>query len=387
MMKQVRIGVIGLGGMGSSHASRILAGEIPGLELTAVCDRAPERLEKFPEVARFSGSAEMVASGGVEAVLIATPHYSHTTLGIEALEAGLHVLVEKPISVHKADCERLIAAHRGEGQVFAAMFNQRTDPLYRKVKQLLDSGELGAVQRYQWTVTDWFRSQAYFDSGQWRATWSGEGGGVLLNQSPHNLDLMQWLLGMPESVHAHCAIARYHDIEVEDEVTALLRHADGRCGVFTTSTGEMPGVNRLEIAADRGLLTVEGGRIHFRRNEQPTSEYSRTTPERFAKLPCWEIEVPVSGKAPQHVGIMKNFARAILEGEPLIAPAAEGMHSVELANAMLLSTFENRTVELPIDGAHYQQLLEQKSRESQFVKRGVTSAAADEDFSKSFASA
>jgi len=260
-MNSVRIGIVGLGNMGAAHAASILAGNIRRLELAAVCDLEPARLARLPQVAAFASADAMIGSGRIDAVLIATPHYGHTTLGIKALEAGLHVLVEKPISVHKADCERLIAAHRNPQQVFAAMFNQRTDPYFLKLHQLIASGELGAIRRVNWIVTNWFRSAAYYSSSAWRATWAGEGGGVLLNQCPHNLDLFQWFFGLPVRVRAFCRFGQYHQIEVEDEVTAYMELAGGATAVFVTTTGEAPGTNRLEIAAENGRIVYEDDRI------------------------------------------------------------------------------------------------------------------------------
>ncbi len=347
--------------MGKSHAEAILQGHIPRATLAAVADAAPALLAAFPQVRQFTSAKEMIHSGEVDAVIIATPHYSHTTIGIEALEAGLHVLVEKPISVHKADCERLIAAHRSRRQVFAAMFNQRTDPYYRKLRELIQNGELGAIRRINWIITDWFRTAAYYGSGGWRATWAGEGGGVLLNQCPHNIDLWQWLFGMPKAVRGFCQIGRYHDIEVEDNVTAFLEYANGATGVFITSTGEAPGTNRLEVAAERGRVVIESDKFLFTRNEVEMSEFSRTTTAKFAGPPTWKIEIPLSGHGGQHREIMQNFIAAILDGAPLIAPAKEGIRSVELANAMLFSSFENRTVELPLDGRKYERFLKAKA--------------------------
>jgi predicted dehydrogenase len=382
-MKEVRFGIIGLGNMGSNHARSLLEGKIPLATLSAVCDESPQATSRFPNIPAFTSVEALISSGLVDAVLIATPHFSHTPFGIAALNAGLHVLVEKPISVHKTDCERLIAAYQPGRQVFAAMFNQRTDPFYAKLRDLICTGELGALRRIQWTVTNWFRSEAYYNSGGWRATWAGEGGGVLLNQCPHNLDLWQWLFGMPDKVRAFATLGRYHAIEVEDDVTAYFQYNDGTTGVFITSTGEAPGTNRLEVAAERGRVVLENDRLTFTRNEIPTSEFSRTTTQPFAAPPTWQVEIPIQGHGPQHNGIITNFVEAILDGAPLLAPATEGIHSVELANAMLLSSFEGETISLPLDGARYEKLLRLKMAESK-AKTGVVPAAAVGDFSKSF---
>lgn len=369
--KNVRLGIIGMGNMGQSHADKIVSGKVPGLELAAVADQDAERLSKYPDVAHFSDGLELIRSGStsVDAVLIATPHYSHTTLGVAALEAGIHTLVEKPISVHKEDCEQLIAAWQNKDVVFSAMFNQRTDPTYCKVKQLIESGELGAVQRINWSITNWYRTESYYTSGGWRATWGGEGGGVLLNQCPHNLDLLQWMFGMPSKVTANCQFGRFHNIEVEDAVTAILEYSDGTTGVFVTTTGEAPGTNRLEVACDRGKVVVENGKLSFVRTEQRVSEHCKEAEGGFAKPALWNVDIPLpAGNGEQHIGILKNFTNAILDGEPLIAPAGEGIHSVELANAMLYSAFKGRSVELPLDGADYAAILKKKIAESTYVK-------------------
>ncbi len=360
-MKELRLGIIGLGSMGRAHAGAIQSGKIPRCRLAAVCDAQEEALARFQEPARFTSASDLIHSGKVDGVLIATPHYSHTPIGIEALSAGLHVLVEKPISVHKADCERLIAAHRSKKQVFAAMFNQRTDPYYIKLRELIQAGELGKVRRINWIITNWFRTAAYYASGGWRATWAGEGGGVLLNQCPHNLDLWQWLFGLPSKVRAHCQVGRYHNIEVEDDVTAFLEYPDGTTGVFITSTGEAPGTNRLEVTGERGRVVIENDRFLFTRNEVEMSEFSRTTPQAFAAPAIWNVEIPVSGHGGQHGEILDNFTRAVLDKTPLIAPAAEGLRSVELANAMILSSCTGRTVDLPLNAAVYARFLKKRS--------------------------
>jgi predicted dehydrogenase len=357
-METLRLGIIGLGNMGSAHSRWLLEGKVARTNLAAVCDVNPAKLEKLPaEVKRFTDHKEMLKSGEIDAVLIATPHYFHTTQGIDALEAGLHVLVEKPISVHKADCQRLIAAHKNPKQVFAAMFNQRTDHFYRKIRGLITSGELGEIRRIQWTITNWFRTEAYYASGGWRATWSGEGGGVLLNQCPHNIDLFWWMFGMPSRVRAFCALGKYHKIEVEDDVTAYFEYPNGATATFITSTGESPGTNRLEIVGERGKVIYENDSIRYTRNEIPMSEFSRTTDQAFATPGTWKVEIPAAGHGDQHIGILNNFAAAVLDGIDLIAPAAEGIHSVELANAMLYSSMTNATVELPLDAAAYEKHL------------------------------
>ncbi len=385
-METVRLGLVGLGNMGRAHKANLLAGKVKGLELVAVCDLEHMLAGIEDGLATFTDASEMIASGTIDAIHIATPHPFHCAIGCQALEAGLHVMMEKPLAVHKEECERLINAYSDKSKVFAAMFNQRTDPVYRKLKNLIDSGELGEIRRIQWNVTDWFRTQEYYASGGWRATWKGEGGGVLLNQCPHNLDLFQWLFGMPDKVHGFCNFGRYHQIEVEDDVSAYFSYADGKNALFVTSTGEAPGVNRLEVVAEQGLVTLENGQLSFRRNRQPMSQFSDETSSSFGKPEVWDMTVPVEGDAGQHIEILQNFTNAILHGETLISPAVEGIHSVELANAVLYSAWQNATIELPLDSGAYSSALQERIEASTFKKRSPrnTASASSDDFSKSF---
>ncbi len=368
-MKNVKLGVIGVGNIGRLHLSK-LAG-IRNVTLTAVCDRDAEQAGKSAaeyKCKAYDDVRPLLKEKVCDAVLIATPHYSHTTIGIAALNAGLHVLVEKPISVHKADCERLIAAHTNRNQVFAAMFNQRTDPRYQKLRHMIRDGELGKLDRITWIITDWFRTEAYYGSSAWRATWAGEGGGVLLNQCPHNLDLWQWMFGMPHRVRGFCKLGRKHNIEVDDEVTAYLEYDSGCSGVFITSTGEAPGTNRLEVAGERGKVVIEGNTFRFTRNEVSSTKFLKTSPELWARPDIWNVEIPVNGTGGQHAEILQNFIDAIVDKKPLIAPAAEGIQSVELGNAMLYSSETGETVTLPLNGKSYETMLKRKIRTSRFIK-------------------
>ena len=383
-MNSVRLGIIGIGNMGSGHAEKVVSRKISRCELTAVCDPAPEKFARYPHAKGFTHSEELIRSGVVDAVLIVTPHYDHTTIGVDALQRGLHVLVEKPISVHKADCQRLIAAHRNPKQVFAAMFNQRTDPYYLKVRELIRHGELGQIRRINWIITNWFRTEAYYKLGNWRATWAGEGGGVLLNQCPHNLDLFQWFFGMPKRVRGFCHIGRYHDIEVEDDVTAYFEYANGTTAVFITSTGEAPGTNRLEITAENGKLVFDNDALVFTRNEVPMSEFSRTATKSFATPATTESKFTFPDHGGQHVEVLQNFVDAVLDGKPLIAPAPEGIHSVELANAILFSSARHETIELPLDAAAYEQHLKEKFSASRYKKKAPHAhGALTDDFASS----
>jgi len=342
--------------MGATHARALAEGRVPRATLAAVSDTDPAALARFPGVPAFANAALLLDSGLLDALLIATPHYSHTPLSIAALSRGLHVLTEKPLAVHKADCLAMLAAYERrprQAQVFAEMLNLRVEPRFLALRRKLQAGELGLVQRINWINTDWFRTDAYYRSGDWRATWRGEGGGVLLNQCPHVLDLWQWLFGMPRRVHAFCEFGRFHAIEVEDQVTAYLEYESGKSGVFVTSTAESPGTNRLEVAGELGKLVLEGDRLTFTQNASSMTEFLKSSPEPNARPKTVTEELRFAPADNGRLTLMKNFVDAILDGEALIAPASEGLASVELANAMLYSSLQRQTIDLPLDPALY----------------------------------
>jgi predicted dehydrogenase len=382
-MNKVRIGIIGMGNMGKYHAEYLLAGKVNRAELTAVCSTSPGKLEKYKPLKIYDNGEKMIRSGDIDAVVIATPHYQHTSLGIAAIDAGLHLMVEKPISAHKADAERLIAARRKKSNlVFGAMFQLRTDPRYMKIRKLIQDGDLGAIVRTNWIITDWFRTEAYYASGGWRATWKGEGGGVLLNQCLHQLDMLQWLCGMPSHVRGFCQIGRYHNIEVEDNVSIYLEWPNGATGIFVSSTGESPGTNRFEICGTRGKVVLENNKLTFIRNEADMIDFSKTARSAFARPDVWNVDIPFENTPAQHATLMQNFVDAILDGAPLLVPGEEGIHSVELANVMLYSSLVNQTITLPMDSVAFEKKLQELIASSKFEKK-VTQISSD-DFTKSF---
>jgi predicted dehydrogenase len=357
-----------------------------------VCDvdekKRVEQSEKHG-VPGYADGIEMMEAGQLEAVIVATPHYDHTPLSIAALERGIHVLCEKPVGVHVKDVNKMIAAYKAARTSkpdikFAAMFQQRTFDSWKKIKSMIDSGELGKLTRATWIITTWFRTQHYYDTGSWRATWEGEGGGVLLNQCPHNLDLYQWFFGMPASIHGTAAIGKYHHIEVEDEVTAVFEHENGMVGHFITTTAESPGTNRLEIVGENGKLVFDDGELTFDRNEQSMLEFSNTSDSGFGKVPSQRevLDVPAGPEGP-HRRVTEAFARSIREGSPLVAEAPEGLGSVALANGILMSHFTGSRVSLPLDGDAYEKLLGDLVRNSTFEKN-ATSAGGAADLKGSF---
>lgn len=378
MTKVVRLGIIGLGNMGKGHLRYLMNQEVKGVEVTAVSDNAEAGREWAKEnlsadVRIFSDPIALMDSGTVDGILIATPHYSHPELAIAGFERGLHVLLEKPAGVHTKHVREMndAAVRAGKGLQFSMMYNQRTNPLYRKLKDLISGGELGEVKRTNWIITNWYRPQGYYDSGTWRATWGGEGGGVLINQDPHQLDLWQWTIGMmPTRVRAFCYFGKHRNIEVEDDVTAFVEYENGATGVFVTTTGEAPGTNRLEISGDRGKIVIEDGKLTFWRLRVPESEFNATFEGSFGEPECWKCDIPIRGDYPDHKGITQNWVNAILHGEELIAPGEEGIKGLMLSNAMLLSTWTDNWVDLPIDEELFYSHLQKQIQQSE-SKKGV----------------
>ncbi|HBT63844.1 MAG TPA: oxidoreductase [Ruminococcaceae bacterium] len=361
-MNKIKLGIIGIGNMGSGHINNVLEGKCPEIEIAAVADIKPDRLQwaadNIPTAARFDTAEAMMDSGLIDSILIAVPHYDHPKYAMAGFERGLHVMVEKPAGVYTKQVGEMNEAAKKANVIFGMMFNQRTDHIYRKMRELVQGGELGQLRRTNWIVTNWYRPQCYYDSGAWRATWSGEGGGVLLNQCPHNLDLWQWICGMPVKVKAHLHFGKWHDIEVEDDVTAYVEYANGATGTFITSTGDTPGTNRFEITLDKGKLISENGKLLMWKLEQSEPEFSKTNKKPFGSPKAEFIEVETDGKSEQHVGVLNAFAGAILHGTPLIAGGEEGINGLTISNAMHLSAWLNQEIMLPLDeDLYYNELM------------------------------
>lgn len=385
-MDKVRIGIIGLGNMGTSHAVHITEGKVPRMELAAICDIAEARRtyaeEHFPGVKVFDNATDMYKSGLLDAVIIAVPHYSHPPLAIEAFSYELHVMTEKPAGVYTKQVLEMNEAAKKSGKVFGIMYNQRTNPVYQKIRSMIQRGDLGEIKRITWIITNWYRKQSYHDSSAWRSTWKDEGGGTLINQNPHQLDLWQWMFGMPEKIMSFCSFGRFYNIEVEDDVTAYMQYKNGTTGVYITSTGETPGTNRLEIACDMGQLIIEDNKIKFKRNIMSEREYNRTDTESiFGSLEYWNCDIPVdSSGGEQHVGILKNFTAAILDGEKLLAPGYEGINGLTISNAIHYSAFTNKWADVtnfPHD--EFYELLQEKIKNSTFKKEVKEQKTLDAD--------
>ena len=360
-MDTVRVGIIGIGNIGSAHAFAIWSGKVEGMKLGALCDIDRDKLstleEKYPDVPLFENAEDMMKSGLVDAVIISVPHYGHPLLAIKAFSYGLHVMTEKPGGVTCRSVREMTEAAKKSGKVFGIMFNQRNNKLFAYAKEQVENGSLGDIKRSVWIITNWYRKQCYYDSGSWRATWAGEGGGVLLNQAPHNLDLWQWICGMPRSISAVCNVGKYHDIEVEDEATIFAEYENGAEGVFITTTGEYPGTNRLEISGTKGKLVIENGRLTHSSFEFDEKDF-RMMPEE-TQNPITTVEI--SDEAYNgHVDILKNFTGAILRGDKLLAPGEDAIHELTISNAAYLSSWTGEKIALPMDDRKFEALLEER---------------------------
>ena len=353
-------------------------GKIEGMTVRAVCDIDADKLhaakEKYPMPETYTDYKEMLTKADIDAAIIAVPHPLHAEVGIFAFAHGKHVLVEKPMDIALSAGERLCVAARESGKLFCIMLNQRTNCVYRKLKELVSGGKYGEIRRVSWIITDWFRTQQYYNSGGWRATWSGEGGGVILNQCPHQLDLWQWICGMPDKVRAFCHEGKWHDIEVEDDVTIYAEYPNGATGTFITSTGDCPGTNRLEITLDKAKLICENNprtdkfELYAYELDGSTQEFIRTSDKGFEKLPGKWVDIETDGKNEQHPGVLNAFAAHILRGEPLVAEGAEGLNGLIISNAAFLSSWLKRTVEIPFDEDIYLDVLNVKIKNSKFKK-------------------
>ncbi len=360
-VKTVRVGVVGVGTIGSAHAQSIYEDKIVGMKLSALCDTDAEKCtalsEKYRDVTVYRSYNDMISSGKIDAVIIATPHYLHPEIAISAFEHGLHVLTEKPAGVYTSAVKNMITAAKNSGRIFAVMFNQRTNKLFSKAHELMQSGTLGELKRVIWIITNWYRKQSYYDSGNWRGTWSGEGGGVLINQAPHNLDLWQWICGMPCSLSAECNVGKYHDIDVEDEAIIKAHYANGATALFITSTGDYPGTNRLEISGTRGKMVLENGKLVLSLLERDERQYCLEKQKATNSITVTEFEDEVYKG---HPIILQNFANAILYGETLIASGYESIHELELSNAAYLSAWTGEEVAIPVDCDKFEHLLQER---------------------------
>lgn len=375
-MSKLRVALVGLGNIGKTHLNYLRS--MANVELAGVCDLVQEKADFFAREGRtvlYLDYNELFEKEAPDVVIIAVPHYDHPQIAIEAFHRGIHVLCEKPISVHVNDALRMLEAY-DEAKTkfphleFGLMFQERTYAHYKKIKDILDGGELGKLVRVTWINTTMFRSQAYYNSGGWRATWAGEGGGILVNQCPHTLDMYQWLFGLPAKISAHAHIGKYHEIEVEDEVTAYFEHEGGMIGHLIVSTAESPGTNRFEIVGEHGKLVYENDKLVLYRNRQSMLTFSKDTDLSFGRLENWYTEIPIPIGAPTgHHVVAERFFERIRQGQgPIIAEGKEGLNSVILANGIMLSSFNKTIIDVPIDADAYEEKLRELIASSKFEK-------------------
>ena len=368
-MDKVRFGIIGVGSMGTGHARNLAGGKAPNVELTALADTDPAALQAATQafgVPGFSNATELINSGLVDAVLIATPHYDHPTIAIEAMRAGLHVLAEKPMAVQVSEADKMIQVAQETGKVFSVGFQLRLSPEVRMARKLIDQGRLGEIYRTL-LVEGRFRSQAYYNSATWRATWKGEGGGVLMNQAPHWIDIFTWLGGLPSQVYAKC-LTRMHDIETEDEATAMLEYPNGATGLLHESVNELPTSSRLELLGEKGKLALEDGKLCFWEVPAGVKAFSDSAPDMWASAETHEVELEIESDDGGQAALVNNVARAILYGEPLDMPGEDALPGLELINAIMLSDDQGKPVSLPVDRQAFDAFIERKKAQSKVKK-------------------
>ena len=383
-MKHVRFGIIGCGGMGAGHARLIVQAQARDFSLAAVADinaETAQRVGKEFNVPWFADGCKLVDSGLVDAVIIATPHYFHPPLAICAARQGLHVLTEKPMAVSMGPARAMVTQCKRHKVALGVMFQQRNRPEMRKMKQLVAGGALGEIFRAQMICSSWYRAQSYYDSGSWRGTWDGEGGGILINQAPHSLDLFQWIAGMPRAVRA-TADTRHHKIEVENTANAVLDYGDGRTGYIYATTAEAPGLEQLMVCGDKGTLVAEGGKLRLAKLAMPLKKHLLSTPHGFQAPDFQWQDVELPATEGKHIVITRAFVAHILKGKPLAASGAEGLNELELSNAVYISAYRNKTVELPVDAREMEKVLDQLVKARSTGRGGNLRAQAGKDLKR-----
>lgn len=369
---KIRVAVIGIGRMGSIHARNLKIGNIKGAVLAAVCDILDLPIEKFKRkyknVPSYKDYKEMIEKESIDAVIVATQHYFHGNIVKYCMEKGKHVLCEKPLSVTAEEAISVIEeSKRYPNLIKAIMWNQRTNPIHKRARDLIKSGAIGNIIRINYIVTDWYRSQAYYNQGGWRACLWGEGGGTLINQCVHQLDLLQWIVGLPINVEAKMfTIGR--NITVENDVIALFGYKDDVYCQFSASTHELRGTNRLEISCDKGRIVIENRKMKVYTYQKPESEVNRSTKSGYGfvkrKTNRYNYNLKFAFRLVRDFGeqasIIRNFINTIRKKETLISPLEDGLSAVEMVNAVYLSAWEEKTYAIPIDSKYYSKVLEKK---------------------------
>ena len=385
-MEKVRFGIVGCGNMGTGHAKSIMDGKCPEIELVAIADKNPARIEAVKEaygdkVATFATAEEMFDSGLIEGCIIAVPHYDHPRYVIEALEKGLHAMSEKPAGVYSRQARIMETEAESAGKVFAMMFQMRLSNSYRELHSIVSSGRYGKIKRVHWLVTNWYRPEGYYKTSKWHATWATDGGGVILNQCPHNLDILQWICGTPARVQGFCHEGHYHDIEVEDDVTAYMEWENGATGTFITSTGDAPAIDRLEIFLEEALVVCENGNLKISELAselgQKESDYRKNSTDFFRTVNGTWHDVALDKKdEDQWLKMLLGFSSYLEKNsgsnpssEPFIVPGSEGRKSLLLSNAIYLSSWEKKMIDIPETGSKEELEFEKKFEDELRKKR------------------
>ena len=361
--------IVGYGNMGGQYAEKIYNGKIKGLSLYGIlCRNQPGQQkirESMPEVTVFPNEESMFqARENFDALIITTPHKEHVRVVERAQQAGLHVLCEKPLGVTVEECEAL--SYEDTGTVNAMIFNWRAREVYRQVYEYIHSGKLGRLTQVIWVANFWYRPAYYHHASGWRSSWSGEGGGLLINQCQHLLDMWNWLFGQPCEVSARLGYGCYSDIDVDDKASLFFRHENGMWGTFLSSSGDSPGTNRLEILGEMGKLVVEDNRYFtIYKNEISTTEVSKTSQEMYPKIPYVEERREVEQTESEYTVILQNFIDAMEGREKPLAALCDGRRALENCNAAYLSDWQQKPLQIPCDCKAYDFELQKKIQAEQ----------------------
>jgi len=298
---------------------------------------------------------QMLAEVKPDVAVIVTPHPLHPSMTIDCLRAGCHVLVEKPMAIDVASADEMIEEAKKSGRILAINFQQRFRPVIEKARAIIAAGEIGPLVRTL-SVEPWFRTAFYYRTAVWRAKWTSEGGGVLLNQAPHTLDLLCHLAGMPRKVWGWTRTL-YHAIEVEDTAQAMLEYPNGAPGYLTVSTTEVGVEQRVQIVGEKGAIELVGDKMTVYRIHPSTREFMTGSTEMFAKPETVAEMLDLPDTSGAHVAVYRDLKAAIQEGRPPRADGREAIMSLELANAITLSSYSGQPVTLPLDRKAYGELL------------------------------
>lgn len=371
MADTIRVALVGVGAMGSKYAKMIVSGQVKNMLLTGLVARKMEAKTWAATLVNGDGTCpkvynsadEMFAhAGDFDTVLIVTPHKTHEEIAIRAFELGKHVLCDKPAGATIGQAQRMTFAAKKYNRIYALIFHQRAYAKYRYIKQMLSCGQLGELKRALVVNSRYFRTAHYHNSGSWRSSWKGEGGGALINQGAHILDMWHWLLGMPQKLYAQIPFGKYNDFDVDDEAAISMQYKDGMTGMFILTTGEAVPQERFEIVGTKGRILLEEDTLHIYRYSKDSQEYIAT--EKVNSGDNMNIVEEVisfeKGKEP-YVEVLENFAEAVLteNASMLIAPGEDGVYQLMLTNGAYYSAWKDMPVELPLDTREYEKVFQE----------------------------